>query len=173
MMVSHTSKVIPKNKFGPIPHFSRVYEVKVNANTQVLGCSCCNQERMGMPCHHIASVCHDNATSLGRDPKGFPLSSVLIFWWNQYYLYGMSNKKDHEKSKPALMALASDDTSGLPCPRMRDSPTTFACPGHVFKSYHRPATYHLLNYNSNVAIGAEMSMRGRNNTNHFPGWVME
>jgi hypothetical protein len=53
--------------------------------------------------------------------------------------------KDHEKSKQALMALASNDTPGLPCPERLDSPTMFACPQHVFDSYHKPATDRLLN----------------------------
>jgi hypothetical protein len=69
---------------------------------------------MGMPCHHIASVCLNYDSILGRDPKGFSLSYVRTFWWNQYYLYGLSNKKDHQKSKEALIALASNDTPGLP-----------------------------------------------------------
>jgi hypothetical protein len=106
--ISH-HKDSPKTKFGPIPRFSRVYEVKVSANTNLFGCSCYNQERMGMPCCHIASVCLDNETILGIKPQGFPLSSVRIFWWNQYYLYGLSNKKDHQKSKQALITLATND----------------------------------------------------------------
>jgi hypothetical protein len=64
-----------RNKFGPIPRFSRVYEVTVTPNTNVFSCTCCNQQRMGMPCRHIAAVCQDNH-SLALDENGFPLSSV-------------------------------------------------------------------------------------------------
>ena len=46
-----------QKSFGPIPRFSRVYQVKVSFFTMVFGCSCKHQERMGMPCRHIAAVC--------------------------------------------------------------------------------------------------------------------
>jgi hypothetical protein len=155
-------------KFGPIPRFTRVYEVKVDMETNVFGCSCCNQERMGMPCRHIASVCLDDETILGPDPKGFPLTSIRIFWWNQYYLYGLSHSKDHQKSKQALIALAEKDTLGLPCPGRLDTPHTYACPEHVLAAYYKPATDRLLNYNSYEAIAATQKTRDRNNPNRLP-----
>ena len=154
--------------FGPIPRFSRVYEVKVSPDTKVFLCSCCNQERMGMPCRHIASVCLKNESILGPDPKGFPLSSVRIFWWNQYYLYGLSNSKDHQKSKEALIALASNDTPGLPCPGRLDTPTVFLGSEPVFEAYYKPATDRLLNYNSHDAVGAVQLMQDRNNPTRLP-----
>jgi hypothetical protein len=134
--ITHLNKNDTNNKFGLIPCFSWVYEVKVNANTQVFGCLCCNQERMSMPCHHIALVCLDNETILGKDPKGFPLSSVRVFWWNEYYLYGKSNKKDHKKSKQALMALASNNTPGLPVQERLIVQPHF----HAPKSFSNPIT---------------------------------
>ncbi len=102
------------NRFGPIPRFSRVYDVQVMSDPNVFQCTCCHQERMGMPCRHIAAVCKSNDTILGKDAKGFPLSSIRIFWWNKYYLYGLSGKSDHKPTKEALVALANDDTRGLP-----------------------------------------------------------
>jgi hypothetical protein len=48
------------NKFGPIPRFSRVYEVTVHPDTLVFSCTCYHQERMGLPCRHIASICRSN-----------------------------------------------------------------------------------------------------------------
>jgi hypothetical protein len=156
-------KEASKKEVGPIPRFSRIYEVKVCPDTKVFACSCCNQERMGMPCRHIAAVCLDNETILGENSKGFPLSSVQIFWWNQYYLYGLSNRKDHKKSKQALIALASNDTPGLPCPGRLDIPTIFSPSERVFQAYSQPATDRLLNYSSPVAIGAVQKLRDRNN----------
>jgi hypothetical protein len=66
-----------------------------------------------MPCHHIASVCLKNESIIGKDPKGFPLSSKHIFWWSKYYLYGKSHKPDPQKTKKALIALVNDNTQGL------------------------------------------------------------
>jgi hypothetical protein len=163
-------EAFPK-KLGPIPRFSRVYEVTVSLDTLVFGCTCRNQERMGMPCRHIAAVGRNNETILGKDPKGFPLSSVRIFWWNQYYLYGLSNKKDHSRTKQALLLLAEDDTQGLACPGRLDSPTIYLCPDHVFASFHKPATDRLLNYDSSEAIGALQRTRDKNNPNRFPELV--
>jgi hypothetical protein len=154
-------------KFGPIPRYSRTREVKVDQDTKVFVCTCRNQERMGMPCRHIASICQSNDSILGKDPKGFPLSSIRIFWWNKYYLYGMSNKPDHQLTKKALMALASDDTQGLPCPGRLDSPISFSCPEHVMSSFYTLATSRLLNYDSSDAIAAEQLMKDRNNPNRF------
>jgi hypothetical protein len=162
--VSPGNECQKKNKFGPIPRFSRVHEVTVCEVTNVFHCTtCCHQERMGMPCRHIASVCRSNESILGNDCKGFPLTSIRIFWWNQYYLYGLSIKKDHQKSKEAMIALAANDTSGLPCPGRLDCPPSFSCPEHVFNSFERPATDRLLNYTSYDAMGALQLMHDRNN----------
>ncbi len=48
---SHESvpKNLDSNTFGPIPRFSCVYEVTVEQDLQVFACTCCHQERMGMP----------------------------------------------------------------------------------------------------------------------------
>jgi len=116
-----------------------------------------------MPCRHIAAVCRGNSSILGEDPKGFPLSSIRIFWWNQYYLYGLSKKKDHQKSRDALIALAENDTEGLPCPGRLDDPRIYVCPEYLYEAFYMPATDRLLNYTSFDAIGAMELMKDRNN----------
>ena len=121
-----------------------------------------------MPCRHIAAVCLANEFILGKDPTGFPLSSVRIFWWNQYYLYGLSKTPDHQKSKEALFALANNDTLGLPCPEGITSPTEYSCPSAVFDAYYTPATHRLLNYNGPEAPAALQAMKDRNHANRFP-----
>ena len=132
------------NRFGPIPRFSRIYEVQVKNDHKVFQCTCCHQQRMGMPCRHIAAVCQSNDTILGKDAKGFPLSSIRIFWWNKYYHYGLSGKKDHKATKDALIALSNDDTRGLPCPgRMDDPYKTYFCPERIIQAFHTPATNRL------------------------------
>jgi hypothetical protein len=125
------SKKLSSNDFGPIPRFSRVYELRVEQASQDFSCTCCHQQRMGMPCRYIASVCRGNDTILGPNALGFPLSSIRAFWWNQYYLYGMSEKEDHQKIRGALLALADNDTQGLPCPTNLDRPSVFPCPESV------------------------------------------
>ena len=105
-----------------------------NEEKDVSACSCCHQERMGMPCRHIALVCLSNEAILGKDPKGFPLSSIKIFWWNKYYLYGTSQYDDHLPIKNALIALANNDTHGLPCPTQLDDPITYNCPEHILRA---------------------------------------
>jgi hypothetical protein len=152
-----------RNKFGPIPRFSRIYEVTVPSDTNVFSCTCCNQQQMGMPCRHIAAVCQDNHSILALDENGFPLSSVQVFWWNQYYLFGLSKAKDHFRIKEVLKSLADSDTLGLVCPESLDSPPTYSCPEHVIESFHTPATDRLLNYDSYEAISAIQLMKDRTN----------
>jgi hypothetical protein len=118
---------------------------------------------MGMPRQHIASVCWGNDTILGHDPLGLPLSYICGFWWKQYYLYGMSGKEDHQKIREALLALADNDTQGLPCPTSLNKPIEFSCPDSVIALFHLPATDCLLNYDSSTATHTAQSMRGRNN----------
>jgi hypothetical protein len=161
-----------KPKFGPIPHFTRVYEVKVCPEKMVFGCTCHNQGRMGMPCRHIAAICIANGFVLGKDPTGFPLSSVRIFWRNQYYLYGLSKREDHRKSKEALIALAENDTLGLPCPEGITCPTNCSCPTEVFEAFYKPATHRLLNDTGTVATVAVKLMKERNNPRSFPKPVL-
>ena len=152
-----------RNTFGPIPRFSRVYKVQVWPFNMVFGCTCKHQERMGMPCRHIAAVCRGNSSILGEDPKGFPLSSIRIFWWNQYYYYGMSKKIDHQKSREAMIALAKNDTEGLPCPGRLDDPRLYVCPEYLYEGFYMPASERLLNYESHDAIAALQLMKDRNN----------
>jgi hypothetical protein len=154
------------NKFGSIPRFSMVYKVTVNPDSLVLSCTCCHQERMGMPCRHIASICRSNKTILGDNPKGFPLSSIRIFWWNKYYLYGMSKKRDHQKIKLDLVALANNDIQGVACPSL-DAPSSLLVPDHVFKAFCHPATERLLNYTGSAAKDAVQRMQDRNNRNRL------
>jgi hypothetical protein len=75
----------------------------------------CHQLRMGMPCRHIVSVCCGNDTILGSSPQGFPLSSIQVFWWNQYYLYGMSerNKIIKRQRWPCLLEHVVRDSSSF------------------------------------------------------------
>jgi hypothetical protein len=95
-----------------------------------------------------------NNTILGPNPHGFPLSSIRMFWWNH-----MSEKEDHEKIREALLALADNDTQGLPCPTNLDKPIVFSCPQSVITLFHLPATNCLLNYNSSTATHAAQSRR--------------
>ena len=154
-------------QFGLIPRFTRVREVTVKKDSQVFSCSCCHQERMGMPCRHIGSICLSNNTILGDDPKGFPLSSIRVFWWNQYYLYGTSTKLDHQKSRMALLALANQDTEGLPCPPTLDNPRLFSYPDEVFYAFCQPPTDRLLNYDCTTARSAVQLLKDRNNPNQI------
>jgi hypothetical protein len=121
-----------------------------------------------MPCRHIASICLSNNTILGDDPKGFPLSSIRVFWWNQYYLYGTSTKADHQKSKMALLALASQDTEGLSCPPTLDVPSSFSYPEHVFDAFNQSPIERLLNYDGFTAEAAVGLMKDRNNPIQSP-----
>jgi hypothetical protein len=157
------TRKLSSNAFGPIPRFSRVYEVTVEQTSQVFSCTCCHQQRMGIPCRHIASVCRGNNMILGPDPLGFSLSFIRAFWWKQYYLYGMSEKENHQKIRGALLALADNDTQGLPCPTNLDKLIVFPCPESVITLFHLPATDRLLNYDSSTATHAAQSMRNRNN----------
>lgn len=116
-----------------------------------------------MPCRHIAAVCRCNESILGPNPTGFPLSSIRVFWWDQYYLYGLSASKDHQKTKQAMIDLAANDTLGLLCPGRLDSTETYPCPNHIFDAFHKPATDRLLNYDSFDAIAAVQLMQDRNN----------
>jgi hypothetical protein len=97
----------PKKTFGPIPRFSRVYEVKANGDPKVFSCTCCNQERMGMSCQHIACVCQGNNTILGDNSIGFPLLYVRVFWWNQYCLYMECPKRRMHETKLVSMLYCS------------------------------------------------------------------
>jgi hypothetical protein len=99
----------------------------------------------------------------GPDPLGFPLSSIRVFWWNQYYLYGMSEKEDHQKIRGAFLALADNNTQGLPCSKKLDKSIDFPCPDSVIALFHLPATDRLLNYDSSTATHAAESIRDRNN----------
>jgi hypothetical protein len=157
-----------RSKFGPIPRFSRVYKVVVDEDTRVFSCTCCNQERMGMPCRHIGSVCQANESILGVGAKGFPLSSVRVFWWNQYYMFGLSKAMDHSRTKEALIALADNDTLGVACPLNLVCPLAYSCPDQVLESFHTPATDRLLNYDSYDAIAATQLLRDRLNPVQLP-----
>jgi hypothetical protein len=113
-------------------------------------------------------VCLSNDTILGKDAKGFPLSSIRIFWWTKYYHYGLSGSDNHKATKEALLALAEDDTRGLPCPGRLDDPyKTYICPERVTQAFYTPATNRLLNYDCADAMTALQDMRDRNNPNRF------
>jgi hypothetical protein len=105
---------------------------------------------MGMPCWHIASVCQGNDKILGPNPHSFSLSFIRVFWWNQYYLYRISEREDHQKIRVTLLALADNDTQGLPCLTKLDKPIEFCCPEYVIALFHLPATIELRQLNSNT-----------------------
>jgi hypothetical protein len=75
----------------------------------------------------------------------------------------MPEKEDHQNIRGALLALADNDTQGLPCPTSLDKSMDFPCPNWVIALFHLPATYRLLNYDSSTATHAAQSMRKRNN----------
>jgi hypothetical protein len=75
----------------------------------------------------------------------------------------MSEKEDHQKIRGALLALADNDTQGLPCPTNLDRPSVFPCPESVIALFHLPATDRLLNYDGSIATHAAQSMRDKNN----------
>ena len=116
-----------------------------------------------MPCRHIAAVCRNNESILGKNETGFPLASVKVFWWNQYYLYGMSRAPDHQKLKNALLELAEHDTEGWPCPLTLDEPLFYSCPDNVFDAFYRPASDRLANYECATCITALRLMEDRDN----------
>jgi hypothetical protein len=106
-----------------------------------------------MPCRHIAAICRSNKTVFGENQKGFPLSSIRVFWWNIFYLYGMLKKTDHQTIKTDLVALTDNDTERVAFPSSTlddpnlDDPSSFPVPYHVFKAFRQPAaTKCLLNY---------------------------
>jgi hypothetical protein len=91
-----------KHTFGPIPRFTRVFEVKVCV-VRLVKCSGARVATKNVwVCPAVILLQFDSI--LGKDSTGFPLSSIHMFWWNQYYLYVMSSKDDHRKSKEAMVA---------------------------------------------------------------------
>ena len=96
------------------------------------------------------------------------MSSVCVFWWNQYYIFGHSKALDHTGTKEALIALAENDTLGVSCPVTLDCPLTFSCPDNVLESFHTPATDRLLNYDSYHVIAAVQFLKDRQNPVRLP-----
>jgi hypothetical protein len=62
-----------------------------------------------------------------------------------------------------MIALAANDTLGLPCPGRLDCPLSFTYPTQVFGNFYMPVTDQILNYTSYDAIGALQLMNDRNN----------
>ena len=83
----------------------------------------------------------------------------------------MSEKEDHQKLRCAFLALADNDTQGVPCPTNLDEPIDFPCPDNVIARFHLPATDRLLNYDSSIAIDAAEVMRERNNPHRLRNQV--
>jgi hypothetical protein len=75
----------------------------------------------------------------------------------------MSEKEDQQKIRVALLALANNDTQGLPCPTNLDRPSVFPCPESVIALFHLPATDRLFKYDSSIATHTAQSMRDKNN----------
>ena len=105
-----------KHVYGPIPRYNRVHQVLIEAKTRCFTCSCCMQECMGFPCCHIASVCSlpDSAGNIiYKEMNGFPVDSISVFWWKDYYNYGMSSNPEHQTLRNNFKKLLKNDTPGL------------------------------------------------------------
>ena len=118
------------NKCGPIPRFKRIYKVSITSDDKrVMKCTCATQERMGYPCRHIGCVLSKADTDgvvICPNFKGFPVSSVSVFWWSILYRYGTSNKEVHQPLRTKLLRLVHKDTPGY---MISQDPSTL--PGHI------------------------------------------
>lgn len=73
---------------------------------------------MGFPCCHIGSVIKSTPQLLELHPDGFPLSSVRVFWFLEYYLYGLSTDAKFSAIRDALYKLRKNDAKGVDCPTL-------------------------------------------------------
>ena len=101
---------------GPIPQFRRIYKVTVtDDDRQVMSCSCGTQDRMGFPCRHIGAVLSEpdvDGVVMLPNFRGFPISSVRVFWWSILYRYGTSDNLHHQPLRNKLLHLVHNDTPG-------------------------------------------------------------
>jgi hypothetical protein len=89
---------------SPIPIFNRTRTVSFDASTHEFTCSCCQFERIGIPCVHIFSV----VKNLNPDWKGYTHHQVAVRWWSVYIANGYPLGKTSPTSR-ALASLASSD----------------------------------------------------------------
>jgi len=146
-------------KFGVIPKFARVYEVTVNKDG-CLVCTCLKQKRMGYPCLHVGQVMKSEPNLKVVYGSGFPLSSVQVFWRQEYYLYGMSEDPKHRSVQETLSSLVMNDTTGVPCPALPVL-SEYVVPDYVLKLLHSPAECRVLNYNDTLSAAALQSLKDR------------
>ena len=45
--------------------------------------------------------------------SGFPVDSISVFWWKDYYNYGMSSNPEHQTLRKKFKKLLKNDTPGL------------------------------------------------------------
>ena len=71
-------------KWHPIPAFGRERIVSFNTNTSTVKCSCCQFERIGIPCVHMQVV----VKAVDPEWKGFTHHQVAVRWWSLYAFKG-------------------------------------------------------------------------------------
>ena len=71
---------------------------------------------MGFPCHHVACVLRREPNFAQLHPEGFPLFSISAMWHTAYYLYGISNEKEHKHIHETYIQLRDQDTTGVHIP---------------------------------------------------------
>ena len=99
--------------FPPIPRFTRTRTVswdkkEVESPSFTFRCSCCQFQRIGIPCVHIYSV----AKKLDPEWKGFTHHHVAVRWWTSYICYGFREENTTSPITCALNALAKCDIEG-------------------------------------------------------------
>jgi hypothetical protein len=116
-----------------------------------------------MPCQYIASVCRGKTQFWALTCSVFPYLPSVFFGGTNTICMVCLEKEDHQKLRGALLALADNDTQGLPCPTNLDKPIDFPCADSVIVRFHLQATDRLLNYNSSITTDAAVAMRDRKN----------
>ena len=71
---------------------------------------------MGHPCLHVGQVLKTEPALRSVYGSGFPLTSVQVFWRQEYYLYGMSLDPKNKCVQETLSSMVKNDTTGVPCP---------------------------------------------------------
>ncbi len=71
-------------KWHPIPAFRRERIVSFDTNTSTVKCSCCQFERIGIPCVHVQVV----VKAVDPEWNGFTHHQVAVRWWSVYAFKG-------------------------------------------------------------------------------------
>ena len=161
--MTETEKKI--QKFGVIPKFRRVYEVRIN-EMNCLSCSCLKHSRMGYPCRHIGSVMKNDASFKLCYAAGFPLTSVIVFWRQEYYLYGMSSNPLYFPIQKTLWSLSRNDTTGVPCPVLPEQ-DKYEVPEYILELLGSPAECRVLNYTDSLSSVSLRELMDRRNANRM------